>query len=173
MRWWPSRAGRRSSGLPGSPRRTTGRHIQACGRNPSRSWRASPPRPGDAADDLVILLPLLNPVENGGTRGDSGCHLAWPAHARRGHRLPRGGTRSGGAHAKDRVPKLEESLALMKQLWTGEEVTFAGQYAQVTKLRMGLTPVQNPIRPSSWGVRASAPRHGRRASPTACSSGHR
>ena len=61
-----------------------------------------------------------------------------------------------GLTRKDRVPKLEESLALMKQLWTGEEVTFAGQYAQVTKLRMGLTPVQKPHPPIVMGCQSSA-----------------
>ena len=59
-----------------------------------------------------------------------------------------------GLTRKDRVPKLEESLALMKQLWTGEEVTFAGQYAQVTKLRMGLTPVQKPHPPIVMGCQS-------------------
>ena len=42
----------------------------------------------------------------------------------------------------------------MKQLWTGEEVTFAGQYAQVTKLRMGLTPVQKPHPPIVMGCQS-------------------
>src|SRR4029077_8583534 len=45
---------------------------------------------------------------------------------------------------KDRVPKLEESIDLMKQLWTGEEVTFDGRYTKVVKGRMGFTPYQKP-----------------------------
>ena len=45
-----------------------------------------------------------------------------------------------GADARNRVPKLVESLTLMKQLWSGQEVTFAGRYTRVSKLRMGLTP---------------------------------
>jgi alkanesulfonate monooxygenase SsuD/methylene tetrahydromethanopterin reductase-like flavin-dependent oxidoreductase (luciferase family) len=59
-----------------------------------------------------------------------------------------------GLRRKDRVPKLEESLALMKQLWTGDEVTFTGRYAQVTKLRMGLMPVQKPHPPIVMGCQS-------------------
>src|SRR5918997_681360 len=59
-----------------------------------------------------------------------------------------------GLTRKDRVPKLEESLTLMKRLWSGEEVTFAGRYTRVTKLRMGLTPVQQPHPPLVMGCQS-------------------
>jgi alkanesulfonate monooxygenase SsuD/methylene tetrahydromethanopterin reductase-like flavin-dependent oxidoreductase (luciferase family) len=49
-----------------------------------------------------------------------------------------------GLSRKDRVPKLEESVALMKQLWSGEEVTFDGKYTKLVKGRMGFTPYQKP-----------------------------
>ena len=59
-----------------------------------------------------------------------------------------------GLTRKDRVPKLEEALNLMKQLWSGEEVTFTGRYTRVTKLRMGLTPVQQPYPPLVMGCQS-------------------
>src|SRR5205085_3263328 len=46
-----------------------------------------------------------------------------------------------------RVPSFEESLRLMKQLWTGEEVTFEGRFWSVHGVRMGMTPVQKPYPP--------------------------
>ncbi|SRR5713226_723474 len=49
-----------------------------------------------------------------------------------------------GLRRKDRVPKLEESVELMKQLWCGQEVTFDGKYTKVVKGRMGFTPYQRP-----------------------------
>src|SRR5919108_5762565 len=59
-----------------------------------------------------------------------------------------------GLTRKDRVPKLVESLTLMKQLWSGEEVTFSGRYTCVTQLRMGLTPVQKPHPPIVMGCQS-------------------
>ena len=103
---------------------------------------------------LVILLPLLNPVET----AEHVATLDAIAHGRLtlgvaiGYRQAE--LEAVGLARRDRVPKLEESLALMKQLWTGEEVTFAGRYARVTKLRMGLTPVQKPHPPIVMGCQS-------------------
>jgi len=47
---------------------------------------------------------------------------------------------TAGLIRKDRGPKLEESIQLMKRLWSGEEVTFRGKYVNVTKGRMGFIP---------------------------------
>ena len=59
-----------------------------------------------------------------------------------------------GLARQDRVPKLEESLALMKRLWAGEEVTFAGRYTRVTAGRMGLTTYQKPHPPIEMGAQS-------------------
>jgi alkanesulfonate monooxygenase SsuD/methylene tetrahydromethanopterin reductase-like flavin-dependent oxidoreductase (luciferase family) len=59
-----------------------------------------------------------------------------------------------GLTRKDRVPKLEESVKLMKRLWSGEEVTFEGQYARVVKGRMGFTPYQKPHPPIEMGAQS-------------------
>lgn len=67
-----------------------------------------------------------------------------------------------GATRKDRVPRLTESIELMKRLWTGEEVDFEGRYWTVHNAQMGFLPVQQPHPPiwiacqSDGAVRRSA-----------------
>ena len=103
---------------------------------------------------LVILLPLLNPIETAEHVAtlDAISHGRLTLGVAIGYREAE--LEAVGLTRKDRVPKLEEALALMKQLWTGEEVTFTGQYARVTKLRMGLTPVQKPHPPIVMGCQS-------------------
>src|SRR5579883_291922 len=92
----------------------------------------------------VLLVPLFNPV-------DIAENVATLDHITHG-RLILGmsiGYREqelavAGLTRKDRVPKLEESVELMKRLWSGEEVTFEGKYTKVEKGRMGFTPYQKP-----------------------------
>lgn len=92
----------------------------------------------------VLLVPLFNPV-------DIAENVATLDHITHG-RLILGmsiGYREqelevAGLTRKDRVPKLEESVELMKRLWTGEEVTFEGKYTKLIKGRMGFTPYQKP-----------------------------
>src|SRR4029434_4750001 len=55
---------------------------------------------------------------------------------------------------KDRVPKLEESLAVMKRLWRGDEVTFEGTYTKLTTARLGLPPCQRPHPPLEMGAQS-------------------
>jgi alkanesulfonate monooxygenase SsuD/methylene tetrahydromethanopterin reductase-like flavin-dependent oxidoreductase (luciferase family) len=52
------------------------------------------------------------------------------------------------------VPKLQESLDLMKQLWRGETVTFKGRYTRVEGGRMGFTPCQRPHPPLEMGAQS-------------------
>ncbi|OLC12583.1 MAG: hypothetical protein AUH29_15905 [Candidatus Rokubacteria bacterium 13_1_40CM_69_27] len=59
-----------------------------------------------------------------------------------------------GLQRGDRVPKLEESLTLMKRLWAGEEVTFEGRYTRVTAGRMGFRPYQQPHPPLEMGAQS-------------------
>ena len=102
----------------------------------------------------VLLLPLLNPVEVAE-------NIATLDHITHGRLLL--GVAIGyreqeletvGLARKDRGPKLEESLLLMKQLWSGEEVTFQGKYIRVTKGRMGFTPYQKPHPPIEMGAQS-------------------
>ena len=94
----------------------------------------------------MLLLPLLNPIE-------AAENIATLDHLTHG-RLDVGvaiGYREAeleavGLTRKDRVPKLEESLALMKKLWRGDEVTFEGAYVRAAG-RLGFTPYQKPHPP--------------------------
>ena len=54
-----------------------------------------------------------------------------------------------GATRKDRVPRLTESIDVMKRLWTGEEVDYEGRYWQIHGARMGFVPYQQP-HPPIW-----------------------
>ena len=102
----------------------------------------------------MLLLPLLNPV-------DVAENVATLDHITHG-RLDLGvaiGYRekelaAAGLGRKDRVPKLEESLALMKALWRGEDVSFDGAYTKVTGARLGLTPCQKPHPPLEMGAQS-------------------
>ena len=50
---------------------------------------------------------------------------------------------------RERVGRFVESLAIMTQLWAGEEVSFKGRYFTVVKARLGVTPLQRP-HPPIW-----------------------
>ena len=95
----------------------------------------------------VLLLPLLNAVEV----AENVATLDHISHGRLdlgvaiGYREKE--LEAAGLGRKDRVPKLEESLALMKRLWSGEDVTFEGRYIRVGGGRMGFTPAQQPHPP--------------------------
>jgi alkanesulfonate monooxygenase SsuD/methylene tetrahydromethanopterin reductase-like flavin-dependent oxidoreductase (luciferase family) len=102
----------------------------------------------------MLLLPLLNPV-------DAAENVATLDHITHG-RLDVGvalGYReaelaAAGLGRKDRVPKLEESLDLMKRLWRGDQVTFDGAYTRVSGARLGLAPCQRPHPPLEMGAQS-------------------
>jgi alkanesulfonate monooxygenase SsuD/methylene tetrahydromethanopterin reductase-like flavin-dependent oxidoreductase (luciferase family) len=104
----------------------------------------------------MLLLPLLNPV-------DAAENVATLDHITHG-RLDVGiaiGYRekeleAAGLTRKDRVPRLEESLEVMKRLWRGEEVTFEGGYTRLTAARMGVVPYQRPHPPLEMGAQSVA-----------------
>ena len=54
-----------------------------------------------------------------------------------------------GTNRAERVSRLEESISLMKELWTGEEVHHEGRHWTVRGGRLGITPVQKP-HPPIW-----------------------
>jgi alkanesulfonate monooxygenase SsuD/methylene tetrahydromethanopterin reductase-like flavin-dependent oxidoreductase (luciferase family) len=72
---------------------------------------------------------------------------------------------AAGIMRKERAGRMEEAVALMKRLWTGEETTHAGSFYRLTRARMGFTPVQQPHPPiimaaQSAGAAARAGRLG-------------
>jgi alkanesulfonate monooxygenase SsuD/methylene tetrahydromethanopterin reductase-like flavin-dependent oxidoreductase (luciferase family) len=102
----------------------------------------------------VLLLPILNPVEV----AESVATLDHISHGRLdvgvaiGYRELELG--AAGLARADRVPKLEESLELMKSLWRGEEVTFKGRYTRVEGGRLGFPPLQKPHPPLEIGAQS-------------------
>jgi alkanesulfonate monooxygenase SsuD/methylene tetrahydromethanopterin reductase-like flavin-dependent oxidoreductase (luciferase family) len=102
----------------------------------------------------VLLLPILNAVET----AENIATLDHLSHGRLdvgvaiGYREKE--LEAAGLTRKDRAPKLEESLALMKQLWRGEAVDFHGAYSRVSVGRMGFTPYQKPHPPLEMGAQS-------------------
>jgi alkanesulfonate monooxygenase SsuD/methylene tetrahydromethanopterin reductase-like flavin-dependent oxidoreductase (luciferase family) len=54
-----------------------------------------------------------------------------------------------GTNRQERVGRFEESLKLMKLLWSGDEVSFEGRFWQVHNARVSVTPLQAP-HPPIW-----------------------
>jgi alkanesulfonate monooxygenase SsuD/methylene tetrahydromethanopterin reductase-like flavin-dependent oxidoreductase (luciferase family) len=67
---------------------------------------------------------------------------------------------SFGIPLTDRVSRYEESVQIIRELWSGDEVTFAGQHFTLRSQRLSLPPVQ-PGGPKIW-VGAGAHRTGAR-----------
>jgi alkanesulfonate monooxygenase SsuD/methylene tetrahydromethanopterin reductase-like flavin-dependent oxidoreductase (luciferase family) len=102
----------------------------------------------------VLLLPLLNPVEVAENLAtlDHLCHGRLVVGVAIGYREQE--LQAVGLTRKDRGPKLEESIELLKRLWSGEEVTFDGRYTRVERGRMGFRPFQRPHPPLEMGAQS-------------------
>ncbi len=102
----------------------------------------------------VLLLPLLNAVdvaENVVTL-DHMTHGRLTLGVALGYREEE--LEVVGLRRKDRVPKLEESLHVMKRLWTGDEVTYSGTYVTLNQARLGFGPYQQPHPPIEFGAQS-------------------
>jgi alkanesulfonate monooxygenase SsuD/methylene tetrahydromethanopterin reductase-like flavin-dependent oxidoreductase (luciferase family) len=116
--------------------------------------RIAPVTGGMKLKTSVLLLPLLNPVEvaeNVATL-DHLCHGRLILGIAIGYREKE--LEAAGLTRRDRVPKLEESVDLMKQLWSGQEVSFEGRYTRLTAGRMGFRPFQQPHPPLEFGAQS-------------------
>src|ERR1700756_2618068 len=102
----------------------------------------------------VLLLPIVNAVEAAENIAtlDHICHGRLDVGVAIGYREKE--LEAAGLTRHDRVAKLEESLALMKRLWTGREVTFHGKYIKLTAGRMGFPPFQEPHPPLEMGAQS-------------------
>ena len=101
----------------------------------------------------VLLLPILNPVEvaeNVATL-DHICHGRLDVGVAIGYREKE--LEAVGLARSDRTAKLEESIDVMKRLWTGQEVAFSGRYVKVAG-RMGFPPYQTPHPPLEMGAQS-------------------
>lgn len=102
----------------------------------------------------VLLVPLLNPVEvaeNVATL-DHLCHGRLVVGVAVGYREQE--LAVVALTRRDRGPKLAESVQLMKQLWSGDEVSFEGRYTRVERGRLGFTPLQKPYPPIEFGAQS-------------------
>jgi len=102
----------------------------------------------------VLLVPLLNPVEvaeNIATL-DHLCHGRFVLGVAVGYREQE--LAAVGLTRKDRAPKLDESLEIMKQLWSGKEVTYRGRYTCIEHAKLGFTPYQQPHPPIEMGAQS-------------------
>jgi len=102
----------------------------------------------------VLLLPIVNAVETAESVAtlDHLCHGRLDVGVAIGYRERE--LEAAGLARRDRVAKLEESLDLMKRLWSGEEVTFHGRYTRLTQGRMGFPPYQRPHPPLEMGAQS-------------------
>src|SRR5712691_332469 len=102
----------------------------------------------------VLLLPIVNAVEAAENIAtlDHICHGRLDVGVAIGYREKE--LEAAGLTRHDRVAKLEESLDLMKQLWTGREVTFQGKYTKLSAGRMGFPPFQEPHPPLEMGAQS-------------------
>jgi alkanesulfonate monooxygenase SsuD/methylene tetrahydromethanopterin reductase-like flavin-dependent oxidoreductase (luciferase family) len=104
----------------------------------------------------VLLTPLLNPVQ---VAED----IATLDHICRGHLVVGIGLgyrpeefEAAGSAMSERAARLEEGLALMKQLWSAAEVTHCGRFYRVTGARPTARPYQQPY-PRIWVAGMTAP----------------
>jgi len=102
----------------------------------------------------VLLLPIVNAVETAENVAtlDHICHGRLDVGVAIGYREKE--LEAVGLTRRDRAAKLEESLDLMKRLWTGREVTFQGTYTRITEARMGFPPYQQPHPPLEMGAQS-------------------
>ena len=97
----------------------------------------------------VLLTPLLNPVqvaEDVATL-DHICQGKLILGIGLGYRAEE--FEAAGSKMSERVPRLEEGLALMKRLWADTEVTHHGRFHHVTGARPTARPYQHP-HPRIW-----------------------
>jgi alkanesulfonate monooxygenase SsuD/methylene tetrahydromethanopterin reductase-like flavin-dependent oxidoreductase (luciferase family) len=97
----------------------------------------------------VLLTPLLNPVqvaEDVATL-DHICEGRLVFGVGLGYRAEE--FEAAGSTMSERVPRFEEGLALMKRLWTDDEVTHHGRFYRVTGARPTARPYQRP-HPRIW-----------------------
>jgi alkanesulfonate monooxygenase SsuD/methylene tetrahydromethanopterin reductase-like flavin-dependent oxidoreductase (luciferase family) len=110
----------------------------------------------------VLLLPLFQPVEVAEQLATldviSGGRLVFGVGL--GYRDAE--NRALGVDPRERVSRLEESLAVIERLWSGEPVTHRGRHFTLDEVRISMPPVQRP-RPPIWfaantdgGVRRAA-----------------
>lgn len=95
----------------------------------------------------VMLLPMLSPV----MVAEEGATLDWMSD---GHYVLAGGLgyreeefEAMGSRKSERASRLEESLVVIKRLWTEERVTHHGRYFHLSDVGASVRPKQQPAPP--------------------------
>ena len=111
--------------------------------------RLAPEAPGLKLITGVVLLPMHNPVELAE-------QVITLDHISNGNFVLGVGIgyretelEAVGANRAQRVGRFQESLELMKLLWSGEEVNYEGAYWQVHGAKVAIRPLQQP-HPPIW-----------------------
>lgn len=111
--------------------------------------RAMAEAPGLTFGTNLIVLPLHHPVEVAEVVAtlDVLCGGRFVCGLGLGYRAIE--FESFGVPVRERVPRFEEGLELLRRLWTEEEVTFGGRFYRVTGARIRLRPLRRP-HPPIW-----------------------
>ncbi len=131
----------------------TGQHYLAMPYQMSTSFPLLARLAAEAGDmqvaATVVLVPLHNPVELAESVAtmDAICGGRFILGVGLGYREEE--YTAFGVERGQRVGRLREALAVMKRLWTEEELEFHGKYYQVPRVRPATRPVQQP-HPPIW-----------------------
>lgn len=131
----------------------TGEHYLAAPYQMSTSLTLLSRLAADAGDmqvaATVILVPLHNPVELAESIAtlDSITNGKFVFGVGLGYRDEE--YTAFGVKRSERVGRMNESMDLIKRLWSEDEVEFNGKYYTVPKTKIGTKPVQNP-HPPIW-----------------------
>ena len=90
----------------------------------------------------ILILPLLNPVHVAEESATLDVLTGGNYVLGVGLGYREGEFTAFNMSLKERAPRLEESIALMRRLWTGEKVTHKGRFYEVNDHAIGLKPVR-------------------------------
>jgi alkanesulfonate monooxygenase SsuD/methylene tetrahydromethanopterin reductase-like flavin-dependent oxidoreductase (luciferase family) len=90
----------------------------------------------------ILVLPLLNPVHVAEESATLDVLTGGNYVLGVGLGYREGEFTAFNVSLKERAPRLEESIALMRKLWTGEKVTHKGRFYQVNDHAIGLKPTR-------------------------------
>jgi alkanesulfonate monooxygenase SsuD/methylene tetrahydromethanopterin reductase-like flavin-dependent oxidoreductase (luciferase family) len=89
----------------------------------------------------ILILPLLNPVHVAEESATLDVLTGGNYVLGVGLGYREGEFTAFNMSLKERAPRLEESIALMRRLWTGDKVTHKGRFYEVNDHAIGLKPV--------------------------------
>ncbi len=91
----------------------------------------------------ILILPLLNPVHVAEESATLDVLTGGNYVLGVGLGYREGEFTAFNMSLKERAPRLEESIALIRRLWSGEKVTHRGRFYQVNDLAIGLKPLRD------------------------------